>query len=129
MHMNRRGMGTILFDQSIPGGTNNLILEMPVHRPGTITKMTIRFYPGQQKTLQVRPFVQRPPDGVEELAQYTGTRKYFSGDNDIFEIKMDFPIDAEYKISLDISNVSSPAQTYDVYVIFEIDYYDGKGRS
>lgn len=111
---------TILFDDHVPAGTVRMVLERSLKYRGKIREMTIVFYPGQQKTLEVNPYMLRAPDLYVPLTKYVGDRKYFSGDDSKFEIQMVMPFFVDDKLVVEVNNTS--AFDYDLYVLFEIDY-------
>jgi hypothetical protein len=113
---------SILFDQSIPAG-QTVSLERLLPFNGRVTKMTITNYPGQQKSLQVTPYMLRAPDLYVSLATFAGNRKFFSGDETTYNIAMSMPFYSQDKLCVDVTNTS--ANAYDLYVLYEIEFEVG----
>lgn len=111
---------TVLFDQTIPGGTDGLTLEHRLKFPGVIRRMTIEFYPGQEKGLRVLPYLMRAPDIYVPLSKFAGDRAYFSGDDSRYEIVMRQPFGIDDRICVDVWNPTT--YDYNLYVLFEVDY-------
>lgn len=111
---------TILFDETIAAGTTGMIIKKKLPYPGYLREMTIEFYPGQQKTLQVNPYMEKAPDIMVKLAKYAGDRQYFSGDDSKYEVAMNMRFGSQDNICVEVSNTSAFA--YDLYVLFELEY-------
>lgn len=114
---------SILFDAKIPSDSKaELRKKIPFN--GYIRKMTIVFYPGQEKALQVNPYVLTWGDLAIPLTKFTGDKSFFSGDDDQFNIGMSQRIKTDDYIVIEVENVSS-SYDYDLYVMFEIEYEGG----
>lgn len=113
---------SILFDQSIPAG-QRASFEKSMFFAGRVKKMTMTFYPGQQKSLQVKPFMLRAPDLFVSLAKFSGSRGFFSGDENTYIIEMSMAFGSQDKLCVDVVNTS--ANDYDLYVLFEVEYKEG----
>jgi hypothetical protein len=117
------GSDAILFDESIPAGTSKLILRKKMVYSGFVKEMTIVFYPGQQKTLQVLPYMEKAPDIAVPFTKFAGDRDYYSGDNSKFEVTMNMRFGTQDQLCVEVSNTS--AFDYDLYVLFELVYGEG----
>lgn len=63
----------------------SVTIEERIKDTGYIEEFRIRFYPGQERALKVRPFVEHKGSRQEELVTYpSGTEPFFSGDDDYF---------------------------------------------
>lgn len=83
-------------------------------------KILLRFFPGQQNTLTVRPFIRKASSGaVQELTAYTGN-DYFAGDGNDVPFDLLYPLEQYDQFCIEVSN--SSAYAYDVYVLAEIEY-------
>lgn len=111
----------VLFDQSIPAGTSNLILRKTLTFGGYLRETTIQFYPGQQKSLQVKIYMEKAPDIAVPLSKYAGDRDYFSGDDSKYEIAMNMQFGKHDILCVEVSNVDS-LNDYDLYVLYELVY-------
>jgi hypothetical protein len=110
---------SVLFDQAVPAGQTKYF-EKVLPYNGRVTKMTITLYPGQQKALQVKPYMLKAPDVFAGLTAYAGSRGYFSGDENTYTIQMNIPFVAQDKLAVDATNIGT--NDYDLYVLFEIEY-------
>lgn len=110
----------ILFDESIPAGTSKLVLKRKLSMPGFVKEMTIVFYPGQEKTLQVLPYMEKAPDIAVPFTKYAGDRAYYSGDDSKFEVTMNMRFGSQDQLCVEVSNTS--AFDYDLYVLYELTY-------
>lgn len=113
---------SVLFDQTVPAG-QSASFEKQLSFAGRVKKMTMTFYPGQQKSLQVKPFMLRAPDYFVSLAKFAGAHQYFSGDENTYIIEMSMAFGKQDKVCVDVVNTST--NDYDLYVLFEVEYGEG----
>lgn len=117
----------IYFDKVIPAG-QTLEFTSKVKDDGTIEKLTVKFYIGQEKGLRVIPTVIHNNNQPEALITYpTGTEQYLSGDDDYFDFPIVVPVALNDVIKLKAINTDS---TYDYHLTaaITIDYYAGQNR-
>lgn len=115
---------TITAGQTLSGATA-LIANIRAH--GTIERIMGKFNAGQQNQLQIRPYLFRTGERIEELVTYpSGQSRYLSGDNDSFDIGVDFDVYPDDQIRLDVTNASS--YDYTCEISFEVDYVGGTRR-
>jgi hypothetical protein len=113
----------ILIFESVPAGTSKLIIKRQIRRPADLKKILMRFLPGQQNTLTVRPFIRKGGSGaVQELSAYLGN-VYFAGDDNDIPFDLSFTLEQYDEFCIEVSN--SSAYDYDVYVLAEIEYERG----
>lgn len=113
---------SVLFDQTVPAGQTKYF-EKSLPFAGRVTKMIVTLYPGQQKSLQVKPYMMEAPDVFKGLTAYAGNRSYFSGDENTYEISLNIPFRAQDKLAVDATNIGG--FDYDLYVLFEVEYGGG----
>lgn len=114
----------VLIFESIPAGTVRQLIEREIKRPAKMDKVLIRFFPGQQNTLTVRPYIRKTSGAVQELSMYTGETSFAGDDNDV-PFAVDVAIDQYDKVCIEVSNSST--YDYDAYVLFEIEYKGAVG--
>jgi hypothetical protein len=113
----------IAFRQNIAPSSSQTIQER-VKANGRVAEIRVRFYPGQERDLQVRPFVTLLNRLQEDVLTYPGgTEPYLSGDDDylIFPVSVDLQTDDF--ISVWVNNVSVN-YTYTLVVDVVVQYYD-----
>lgn len=117
----------IIFRKSILHSTTDTLQER-IKADGTIEEMRVRFYPGQQKALQVEVVVEHKGQQAEYLYTSPATgERYLSGDDDYFI----FPLtcEVEYDDFVKVRAVNTDATyDYDLAVDVLVDYYGGKNR-
>lgn len=89
---------------------------------GSVKEVRIRFYPGVERTLKVRPYVLHKAGRAEDFFTYpSGTEPYITGNDDqlIFPVLIDFEYDDE--IVVDFENVGDYPYTLSVDII--VSYY------
>lgn len=90
------------FRKVISGG-RNLTLSERLKANGTVEEIRVRFYPGQQRSLQISPYVMHKSERREDLFTYPfNTETYLTGDNDylVFPVTLDFEYDDEFHINV-----------------------------
>lgn len=89
---------------------------------GSVQEVRIRFYPGCERSLQVRPYILHKAGRAEDMFTYpVKTEGFITGDDDylIFPVTLDFDYDDELVIEFD--NVGNYIYTLAVDVI--VSYY------
>jgi hypothetical protein len=118
---------SISFRKQIPASASDIVTER-IKAPGTIERVKVKFYQGQQLALQVRPTVEHKGKQIEDLITYAqGTNKNLSGDNDYFEFDVVVSVDYDDEIKIFVTNTDA-TNNYDLTVDIEIDYFGGKNR-
>lgn len=118
----------ISFRAAVAPNTTNTIFREQVKADGTVEKVSVRFYPGQQMSLHVFPFISHKGDQTESLVTYPkNTNNYLAGDDDYLVFDMVATVEYLDWIEVMVSNVD-PANTYTLVVDVVVDYYGGKQR-
>lgn len=118
---------TIAFIKNIAASTD-LKLSERVKGEGTIEKFTVRFYPGQERSLQVRATVIHKGNKTEDLVTYPeGGENYLSGDDDSLSFNIVIPVENDDEIVLYVKNIDATYE-YTLVAYIEIDYFGGKNR-
>lgn len=124
--MNRKEV--ISFRKTIPAGTQNMILQEMIKADGTVEKVAVRFYQGQQKALQVIPYIDHKGDQREDLITYPkNTDHYLSGDDDYLIYDVVSTVEYLDYASVMVTN-TDPTYDYTLAVDITVDYYGGKDR-
>lgn len=118
---------TISFRKVIAANTSVNFTE-ELKSDATIENMFVRFYPGQQKSLQVTPKVKFRNEEMYNLIRYaTGTDGYLTGDDD----KLSYPLGVEVttgdQIVIYVTNTDT-INEYSLVVDVIVDYLNGKSR-
>lgn len=115
------------FRKSIAANTPDALHER-VKAPGTIEGFRVRFYPGQELTLQVNVYVVHLGQKVEQLVTYVATGDAFlSGDDEVLEFHCVCSVETDDLVFVSVMNtdaVNAHRVAVDVYV----DYYGGNQR-
>jgi hypothetical protein len=118
----------ITFREIIPPNTlQDLQFSERIKADGTIETIKVRFYKGQQKSLQVYPFVRHKGNKDESLITYSGSTNHLSGDDDYFIYDVVVPVENDDQMIIFVKNVD-PTYSYTMVVDVAIDYYGGKDR-
>lgn len=116
----------IVFIKTIPAGTTDVLSER-IKADGTIEGLIIRFFSGQENSLQVRPFVEHRGGLIEELVTYPSTTdRFLSGDDDYDEIPVSIPVRNDDYLKVSVTNTSIYDYTLKVTII--VDYLGGMTR-
>jgi hypothetical protein len=118
----------ISFRKLIPPSTTMAVYREVVKADGTVEELRVRFYQGQQKSLQVTPHVNHKGNQFESLVNYAdNTDQFLSGDNDYFVMPVVVSVEYLDYIEVYVTNTDATnAYTLSVDVI--VDYYGGKNR-
>jgi hypothetical protein len=118
---------TILFNKVIPANTQGKISER-IKMEGTVERVEVRFYRGQQKALQIIPVVLHKGQKSEPLITFPeGTDGYLAGDDDNFKFDIVIPIENDDEVVIYYKNTDL-TYDYTLMVHVSIDYYGGKNR-
>lgn len=79
-------------------------LTHEVKKDATVESITVRFYPGAELDLQVRPFVE-PDEGNRISPVSLIGREVIVGDDDVFEFHVTEPVEEEDIIGVEFDNV------------------------
>ncbi len=116
-------METMQFKAKIPSGTSTRLYER-IKSNGTIEKVYVRFYPGQEGTLQVRPYINHIGQKIEDLVTYpNGVDHYLSGDDDFLEFPVSIPVANDDEVAVYVQNTGDYDYTLDVKIV--VDYRGG----
>ena len=113
----------ISFRKEVQPGESQTIQER-LKADGRVTQVNMRFYPGQERQLHVKPYILHKANRQEDIVTYaTGTEMFFSGDNDTFQIPVsaDFEYDDEFDVF--VQNADSTYQ-YTVVVDVIVTYFE-----
>lgn len=103
-----------------------LTLTERIKDTGEVSEIRIRFYPGQERSLQVRPFVQLFNSMSEDLFTWAGgsTEKFLSGDDDYLVFPVTANVVADDLIAVWVSNTDAN-YVYTLVCDVVISYYGG----
>lgn len=112
----------IAFKKTIAPNTVETIKER-VKADGFISSVSIRFYPGAENDLQVKPYIKhKGTHAIEDFFTYPeGTQKFISGDNDYFEYNVSLQVMYDDEIEVWVENKSTN-YAYTLSVDVEINY-------
>jgi hypothetical protein len=93
---------------------------------GEVTEVRVRFYPGQERALQVRPFIQLFNSMTEDMFTWAGgsTDRFLSGDDDYLVFPVSATVVADDNIAVWVNN-TDPNYTYTLVCDVVIQYYSG----
>lgn len=126
--MPRSGKETVQFKTVVTAGTLKT-LSYTIKADATVERIFGKFYPGQEGVLHVHPYLRLNGDRHEELVTYpTGTDQFLSGDDQIYDFAIDFPVNTGDQIMVDADNTLG-TYDYTLDITFEVDYMAGKDRA
>lgn len=117
----------IYIDKLIPAG-ESITFRHVVEDNGTIEKLNLKFYIGQEKDLQVVPRIVRVSREIEYLVTFNDDgNQYLSGDDDKMDLDIVVPCGINDVIEIKATNVDT---TYDYHITctITIDYFAGQNR-
>lgn len=117
----------IPFVVNVPPNTTGSLKER-IKADATVEEVNLRFYPGQQRDLEVRPKLQRTGNRVEDLITYPkGANDWIAGDDD--NIRLDISVTAQLddEIVIFYSNKDT-VNIYTLVVYVTVDYREGKNN-
>jgi hypothetical protein len=120
------------FRKDIQPNTSLTFLER-IKAKGEISEVRIRFYAGQERQLQVRPFVQMLNQQTEDMFTFAGstnannlpnnpTEPFLSGDDDYFVFPVNLDVVADDNIAVWVNNMDLN-YTYTLVVDVVLSYY------
>ena len=123
--MNRKEITS--FRKSIPAESGVLQFKERIKAEGTIEKVSVRFYQGQQLKLKVQPFLLKHGGQPVKLIDYAdGTDAFLSGDDDYFQYPVG--IQTEYDDYILIIAENTALFECNMVVDVVVDYVGGKRR-
>lgn len=112
----------ISFRENIEPGQVLTISER-VKWNGTVNGLRVRFYPGPERSLHVRPYVRHKNQLSEELFTYAGASEpYISGDDDYFKFPVLIPVEYDDEVVVWVENTDSNyvyTLSVDVILLYE----------
>jgi hypothetical protein len=113
------------FRQDIAPNTMMTLTER-IKDKGEVVEIRIRFYPGQERALQVKPFLQMFNSMTEDLFTWAGgtTEKFLSGDDDYLVFPVSATVVADDNIAVWVNNTDLN-YTYTLVCDVVIQYYGG----
>jgi hypothetical protein len=117
------------FRQDIAPSTMGTLTER-IKDAGEVVEIRIRFYPGQERSLQVRPFLQMFNSMSEDLFTWAGgsTDRFLSGDDDYLVFPVSATVVADDNIAVWFNNTDTQ-YTYTLVVDVVVQYYAGSGSN
>lgn len=109
----------ILVFENIAAGESKTI-EKEIRRPARMKQIIMRFFPGQENDLIVRPYIRKTSGAVQDLSAYTGNA-YFAGDDNDLVFEVDFVLEQYDKFCVEVSN-NDITYAYDVYCLGLIEF-------
>lgn len=120
----------IVFRKNVPPNSKGRIMER-VKDNGTIEKLMLRFYMGQELKLGVWPYIKHNGNKIESMVTIAGdeTRDnlYLTGDDDQLVFDVVIPVYYDDEIIVEYENTSSEYE-YNLVCDITIDYYLGTDR-
>jgi hypothetical protein len=116
----------ISFRKVIPKNTNTVIKER-VKANGSVKEIRVRFFPGQQLALQVKPYILHKNFLTEDFFTYPSTTDGFlTGDDDylVFPVTIEVELDDEIAVWANNTDVN---WDYNLVVDMVIVYYQEDG--
>jgi len=110
--------------RAAPGEKDDLAIE--IVEDATVEEVTVRFYPGPQLDLEIRPFVEPDEGNRVSIIDLVG-RQNIIGDDDVFEFHVSEAIERGDVIGVEYNN-TDPDNGYDVIVDMEIERAGGVKR-
>lgn len=107
----------------LPG--QELELKERIKDNGRVSEIRIRFYPGQERQLRVRPFILHTNNRAENILTFVDTTEtYLTGDNDyfVFPVSSELFLDDEFVVWTKNDN---DLYVYTVVVDVVINYLEG----
>lgn len=95
----------------------------------TVDEIRIRFYQGQQLSLEVYPFIQHKGNMVESFFTYAGgSKQVISGENDYFVFPISIACEENDQVKVRIQNKDA-VNTYTASIDVVVDYLGGTARA
>jgi hypothetical protein len=111
------------FLDSVPKGTT-LVLSERIEIDARAKRMLIYIPAGSEGSLHIRPYFKTDKGTPRDFAKFVGSKKYYSGDDVVFDIPLDVPIKAYSEIIVEAKNTTDVILGYDysLNVIIDIAY-------
>lgn len=120
-------MEVMHFQKTIPAGETSDARQR-VKANGTVEQLRVRFYTGQQKSLQVNPIVLHKGEKAEPLVSYLkGGDPFIAGEDDYFVFPVVVPVEYDDEIVIYYTNTDL-ANPYTLSVQVIVDYFGGTDR-
>jgi 3-dehydroquinate dehydratase len=116
----------IVFRYNLAGG-QKVTLKERIKADCTIVEVRVRFYPGQENSLKVRPYILHKLNKPEEIFTYVeGGSVFLSGDDD----RESYPVSlsAQYDDEVVVYAENTSIYEYTVAVDVVVDYDSGQFR-
>lgn len=109
------GQKPVLFRKEIaPLEKDKLTYRIPSN--GTIDKLTVRFYPGPEGDLRIRPLLINYSDQPQRIVHYAeGGKDYISGENDEYNYPVSIAVQIDDEIHIYYENLDA-TNTYSLVV-------------
>lgn len=114
----------IAFRKTIVKNTEELLKER-LKADGKIVGCHIRFYPGVEEALQVRPHINHKGNRDEDLFTFAETtRQYITGDNDYFKFPVDLDFELDDELHIWVKNtdlINDYTLSVDLEIVYGVD--------
>lgn len=102
----------------------SLVLTERIKDRGEVSEVRIRFYPGQERSLQVRPFLQLFNLQTEDLFTWAGnsSESWLSGDDDYFVFPVSASVVPDDNVAVWVNNTDA-TYTYTLVCDVVVNYY------
>lgn len=109
-------------DTALKGQT--LVIEERIEINARAKRMLIYIPAGSEGALHVRPYFKTDKGTPRDFAKFVGAKKYYSGDDVVFDIPLDVPIKAYSTIYVEAENTTDAVTGFDysVNVIIDLAY-------
>jgi hypothetical protein len=112
------------FRKDIQPGASETITER-IKENGRVVNIRLRFYPGVERELRVRPYVLHKGQKQEDVFTYAGdTEAYITGDDDYLEfaVSIDVEYDDEMKVFASNENATyAYTLVCDVIIVYAVE--------
>lgn len=126
---NRDKKEYMVFRKTIPANTTiPIVFKERIKGDGTVESLDVRFYIGQQKMLQVNPYIEHKNEMIESLVQFQDDcDQFLAGDDDRFSFNPIIPVENNEQVCVSVIN-NDPVNDYTLMVTVGVDYYGGTRR-
>ena len=122
--MNRKEV--VSFRKNIGAGVKEMLKER-VKAPGTVEKIRVKFYSGEQLTLKIKPCVEKKGRQLVDLITYPkNTDTVITGDDELLTFDVVFPVYNDDVLVLIVENTGDKLSRCSCDI--EVDYYAGDKR-
>lgn len=111
------------FLDTVAKGTTLKLTEL-IEINARAKRMLIYIPAGSEGSLQIRPYFKTDKGTPRDFVKFVGSKKFYSGDDVVFDIPLDVPIKAYSEIIVEATNTTDPATGFDysLNVIIDIAY-------